>query len=207
MGNTNSSENSHIMVHLQTLEDHRRRRRQGDYSSSVPDLESITADESFSSHDGSLCGSMDDASPTSRKNIIPFHWNVRLRSVDQSHTDCPVCAKEFEPNMPVALLPCGHYFCKACIQEWMNMTEQNCTCPLCRHDLKAARSTLRELHRCEERNETNENDHIFVEPQRLINMNIDELHKTNLVTTYNGLDRNFDLIMAKMLNVPKSTSN
>ncbi len=187
MGNATSSDNSRHDRHTEPMST-------PSYTS-VPELASLTPDESFSSHEGH---GVDEGESTSlsRKRVIPIYWNVRLRAVDQSNNECPVCATEFEANKAVALLPCGHYFCKTCIQEWMSY--EKCTCPMCRHDLKAAATSPRIDG---EGINGLDKDRILLQPQRLCdNDDPDKMHMSNLISTHRGFDRNFDLIMAKILN-------
>ncbi|KAL1006040.1 hypothetical protein UPYG_G00067120 [Umbra pygmaea] len=51
-------------------------------------------------------------------------------SEDQFH--CSLCLDVF--SEPVSI-PCGHNFCKACIKEYWDSTDQ-CQCPLCRRNFK-----------------------------------------------------------------------
>ena len=44
-----------------------------------------------------------------------------------------ICAICFEPPVDTAELPCGHEFCKACIDKW---TKDNHTCPICRSQIR-----------------------------------------------------------------------
>lgn len=128
----------------------------------------------------------DDAPSSANKVTLPIFWNVRLRAVDQGNNECPVCAIEFEVNDAVALLPCGHYFCKDCMTQWMN--HEKSTCPLCRHDLQASATARKQVY---SRVAGKGNAGLAnAEPQ---------LPTVFSPTSDNGLDRNFDLIMAKML--------
>jgi len=66
----------------------------------------------------------------------PAIQNFRLRWIDQEHEECAVCTKQFEVNCVVTLLPCGHYFCQSCMDQWF-WKIQSSTCPLCRYDILA----------------------------------------------------------------------
>jgi len=128
----------------------------------------------------------DDVLSSPNAPSLPIYWNVRLRAVDESHNECPVCATEFEVNDTVALLPCGHYFCKDCMMQWM--TYEKCTCPLCRHDLQASATARRRMY-------TQAIGTEKVSPSSDQNLSTMQSHSAD-----NILDQNFDLIMAKMLN-------
>ena len=59
----------------------------------------------------------------------------RLRWVDERCQECAVCYGQFQMNCTITLLPCGHYFCHECMDQWFftnNSSSSNC--PLCRYD-------------------------------------------------------------------------
>lgn len=194
MGNANSSNNHASLRHHGEIS--RRRRRMHHHPNSPEDIlasspndrDWLDNDNSFSSteanepphgHGDSL------SSPT--KASLPIYWNVRLRAVDQGNNECPVCASEFEVNDAVALLPCGHYFCKDCMMKWM--TYEKCTCPLCRHDLQASATARRRMY-----------TRVACAGPGLAT-NAQQKHPTSAAPcTDNCIDQNFDLIMSKMLN-------
>lgn len=45
-------------------------------------------------------------------------------------SDCPICHGRLRSC--VALVPCGHAFCKRCVQEWL---KRSSSCPSCRTDV------------------------------------------------------------------------
>jgi len=49
-----------------------------------------------------------------------------------AETMCIIC-RESPPNKPVLVGPCGHIFCKDCLNAWFEHTQ--CTCPLCTQPL------------------------------------------------------------------------
>ena len=57
----------------------------------------------------------------------------RLRWVDDRCQECAVCYSKFQMNCVVALLPCGHYYCHACMDQWFYCSTSS-KCPLCRYD-------------------------------------------------------------------------
>ncbi|XP_074556999.1 uncharacterized protein LOC141812966 [Curcuma longa] len=50
-------------------------------------------------------------------------------------TSCAICIDDFKPNSVLSVMPCGHGFHAACLNEWL--TRSN-SCPLCRSSLPAA---------------------------------------------------------------------
>lgn len=46
-----------------------------------------------------------------------------------SRKDCPVC---FENTKQLVRLKCSHFFCKECMDNWLEISK---TCPLCRADV------------------------------------------------------------------------
>ena len=50
------------------------------------------------------------------------------------HNHCSICLNKFKD--PVSM-GCLHYFCKSCIQKWMDTdnVNNNLTCPICRSDI------------------------------------------------------------------------
>ncbi|CAJ1448822.1 unnamed protein product [Effrenium voratum] len=48
---------------------------------------------------------------------------------------CCCCYSDFQADSLVALLPCGHFFCRDCIVAWSTSGRNNSgTCPVCRHE-------------------------------------------------------------------------
>jgi len=59
----------------------------------------------------------------------------RLRWVDERCQECAVCYSKFKVNCIVALLPCGHYYCHGCMDQWFYSNNTSSSkCPLCRYD-------------------------------------------------------------------------
>lgn len=59
---------------------------------------------------------------------------VPVASIIADHDECPMCIES--PTDPVALQPCSHIFCRACIKSWLSLKSKN-TCPSCRKVLFA----------------------------------------------------------------------
>jgi hypothetical protein len=188
MGNANSS--NHTSSHHEGAMPRRRGRRMNlhrHHQDILHDRAWRDNDQSFSSTEANEPPhDHEDALPSPKDASLPIYWNVRLRAVDESHNECPVCATEFEVNDIVALLPCGHYFCKDCMMQWM--TYEKCTCPLCRHDLQASAMARRRMYArvtC---------------TGKILASSDQNLRTIHSLSTDDILDQNFDLIMAKMLN-------
>ncbi|MCL7047001.1 hypothetical protein MKW94_007092 [Papaver nudicaule] len=50
--------------------------------------------------------------------------------------ECVICLDEFKGlNSNVMELYCGHEFHNQCILKWINLTEPQSVCPVCRHPL------------------------------------------------------------------------
>jgi len=158
---------------------------------------------------------------------LPSHWKFRLRSVDTAHGECPVCTTPFEKDCIVTLLPCGHYFCNVCITQWINCKKthhknknhKTCsTCPICRYELR----TKNNKSSPQERSSVAANDEqdgiltssssssssLAAPPSRiLLEEYLDQdgtlqplpAPSQSPPTPRRTMDRNFDLIMAKML--------
>ena len=56
-----------------------------------------------------------------------YKYDLSIVSPD---TECPICMSNIEDN--VMITPCGHYFHKACLEQWMN---EQMVCPVCRQEL------------------------------------------------------------------------
>eukprot|EP00929_Paragymnodinium_shiwhaense_P000224 TRINITY_DN100471_c0_g1_i1.p1 TRINITY_DN100471_c0_g1~~TRINITY_DN100471_c0_g1_i1.p1 ORF type:complete len:310 (+),score=52.25 TRINITY_DN100471_c0_g1_i1:169-1098(+) len=46
--------------------------------------------------------------------------------------DCCCCTEAFDAEKPIVKTPCGHYYHKECLHDWLKLAR---TCPLCRLDL------------------------------------------------------------------------
>ena len=107
----------------------------------------------------SLASSSDTTSSTTNHNTSPPHAHggvpsdevvvpcttttgrtiycqcFRLRWVDERCQECAVCYSKFRMNCIVALLPCGHYYCHECMDQWFYSNNTSSSkCPLCRYD-------------------------------------------------------------------------
>ncbi len=145
---------------------------------------------------------------------FPTIQNFRLRWIDNEHDECAVCTKQFEINCVVTLLPCGHYFCQSCMDQWFWRIHSS-TCPLCRYDVAAGPA--------------NDNDNCVVnddkcchQPNTTIcrrksaeNLNLltevvltGEVSQEKSSSVFNeqssALGTNFDLIMAKALHARRA---
>lgn len=63
------------------------------------------------------------------------HFSAK-QSTDQ--TTCVVCFSQFEGHSLVRVLPCSHAFHIRCVDRWLR---KNRTCPMCRWDITASRSS------------------------------------------------------------------
>lgn len=68
-------------------------------------------------------------------------YDPSLFAMDESIEDtrpsaeCCCCSELFGPELPIVRTPCGHYYHKHCLGNWLKMAR---TCPLCRLDLDIA---------------------------------------------------------------------
>lgn len=171
----------------------------------IPDLINLSSEEG--EDDDLSDGQSPVTSPQKRRKgnkLSINHWKFRLRAVDEENEECPVCATTFEKDCVVALLPCGHYFCKSCISKWVRRKHQY-TCPICRHNLKASskeKNANVEVS-ASHGSDTDQSDHntTYLSSPRLFDDDYNHFHKLNLRNggKFETLDRNFDLIMSKML--------
>lgn len=56
---------------------------------------------------------------------------VHYDSVCTSNQECSVCLADFNHDVEINRLSCGHVFHKLCLEKWIK--NWNVTCPLCRH--------------------------------------------------------------------------
>ena len=63
----------------------------------------------------------------------------RLATAADAAETCTVCLESPAAGKPMAVLPCDHVFCAACIEQWMR---QKTTCPTCRAALPEADTRL-----------------------------------------------------------------
>jgi len=49
--------------------------------------------------------------------------------VPEDKKTCSICLSDYEVNEDIKLIPCMHFFHKACIDEWMS---RSCVCPICK---------------------------------------------------------------------------
>ena len=80
--------------------------------------------------------SISDAKPV-YKNVISDEGKEELQSLDFTNdlscNICPITQEEFKEGENIVKLPCGHYFNRKSILEWLENTKAEC--PLCRHEL------------------------------------------------------------------------
>ena len=50
----------------------------------------------------------------------------------KSENCCAICLSDYEPGEQLRVLPCGHRFHKACVDEWLRV---NASCPTCRQHI------------------------------------------------------------------------
>jgi hypothetical protein len=128
--------------------------------------------------------------------------NFRLRAISEKNDECSVCAKDFEINDIVSLLPCGHYFCEDCATNWFDRV-QSTTCPLCRYDLAQPEDIgdEQEEHCC------NSASGSYNQPSDATSSLDGSLRDEVIVSTRSSptaLSSNFDLIMAKTLQATRA---
>ena len=69
---------------------------------------------------------------------IPAPKSITIEQIDsicpltyiEQKTECSICLKNVEVGSKMRELPCGHTFCKRCIDPWF--TNNSHTCPSCR---------------------------------------------------------------------------
>jgi hypothetical protein len=70
---------------------------------------------------------------TIEKEVIPVHIKNLLKNTEQ---DCPIC---FTAIKDMKITDCGHIFCSACLDHWVETKDYNETknddCPTCRKKL------------------------------------------------------------------------
>lgn len=52
---------------------------------------------------------------------------------DNCNRECSICFLDFNVNDTVSRLPCGHFYHRECISEWL---KKKCTCPICRWEIE-----------------------------------------------------------------------
>lgn len=76
----------------------------------------------------------------------------KLGRIDQEREDpkeykalvCPICLEDFQPQIKVKLLMCGHKYCEPCLTEWL---KTKTSCPICRQNVnRNSRDTEGEMH-------------------------------------------------------------
>ena len=60
-------------------------------------------------------------------------------------SDCPICMENMRRFIRVTSLPCGHSFCKRCLQLWVEKFRYD-TCPMCRGPVDKSRDSAQYLH-------------------------------------------------------------
>ena len=85
--------------------------------------------------------SIEDAKPV-YKNVISDDGKEKLENLiyssdmnvsDLSCNICPITQEDFKDGDEIVKLPCGHYFNKISILEWLENIKAEC--PICRHNL------------------------------------------------------------------------
>lgn len=84
---------------------------------------------------------------------------------ESTNAECAICLREQAVGEEATKLPCGHLFCRGCIEDWLS---RSCACPVCRYELETddaefelgrkermvgrkVRFTVAELERCSTR--------------------------------------------------------
>ena len=55
----------------------------------------------------------------------------QIPSAERMYSTCPISHVPFQPHTPVRVLPCGHYFTRLNIDQWLERAD---ACPLCRSE-------------------------------------------------------------------------
>jgi len=61
--------------------------------------------------------------------IIPFMY-IRDKIIHKFKNICPIC---FNNEINMAIVPCGHVYCNNCINNYINKTNNNNLCAICRY--------------------------------------------------------------------------
>merc|ERR1740130_1469879 len=85
--------------------------------------------------DPSLDGKGASAAAIGKLPLLKFRDVAEGPSTSSVEMTCPICLSDFDEEDEVRVLPCKHYFCKACIDEWLAV---NSTCPTCRTNILTA---------------------------------------------------------------------
>lgn len=62
-------------------------------------------------------------------NKLPIKKFKEITDTDKNE-DCSICQEKYDDESDIIILPCKHYFHKACITEWLKNYHHKC--PLCR---------------------------------------------------------------------------
>ena len=60
---------------------------------------------------------------------------INKKKFDEVCIECAICLKTTKYN-EAAFIDCNHYFCKNCLNSWINAEKSNKKCPTCRNNIK-----------------------------------------------------------------------
>jgi hypothetical protein len=57
---------------------------------------------------------------------------VTERAIAGEDAECCICLSQYEDEVEVREIQCGHHFHASCVDKWLRI---NATCPLCKHNI------------------------------------------------------------------------
>jgi hypothetical protein len=114
---------------------------------------------------------------------------------DDCNKECSICFLEHNVNDTVTRLPCGHFYHRECINEWLR---KRCTCPICRWELETEDRffEIERLERMKKRRirvKDHELDRLSIEGLQEIAGTKNIKNRSKLIKTIKNLD-NVDII-------------